>query len=135
MSARLIETWDVLKCHIGIIFRHYLMINRNMRCIEMVKPVRKATKATGLIETWDVLKFRYQTRVYYLNPKINRNMRCIEISLQVCHIAQTPWLIETWDVLKCFSWMFKDCFLHWLIETWDVLKSSPFAFAKRGMLD
>ena len=75
----LIETWDVLKYFYGqnVYQRHYT-INRNMRCIEILK-----TNGSGIVA-----------------PTINRNMRCIEINCRGRRLRLLPGLIETWDVLK-----------------------------------
>ncbi|GFI24066.1 hypothetical protein IMSAGC011_02862 [Lachnospiraceae bacterium] len=49
------------------------VINRNMRCIEMVK----------------------QYKLTKLKPWINRNMRCIEIHALLCYLPNFWRLIET----------------------------------------
>ena len=58
----------------------FVLINRNMRCIEIaprkLHPLRKA----WLIETWDVLKYESAAPEYFGIKRINRNMRCIEMS-------------------------------------------------------
>ena len=59
MSIGLIETWDVLKSMSKKLLKKPVMINRNMRCIEMLERIK-----------WEVA-----------NKKINRNMRCIEMIL------------------------------------------------------
>ena len=53
----LIETWDVLKSLSTLGGDTHVMINRNMRCIEIDANKDVAIESTGLIETWDVLKF------------------------------------------------------------------------------
>ena len=57
------------------------MINRNMRCIEMI------VNTTGAP----------------IVVVINRNMRCIEMEEILRKLANISWLIETWDVLKSLS--------------------------------
>ncbi len=53
-------------------------INRNMRCIEIVKHGSGRKK----------------------KDKINRNMRCIEMESMGSYSSTVYRLIETWDVLK-----------------------------------
>ena len=67
-TQRLIETWDVLKC---VIQRNspswIVMINRNMRCIEMTISVPLIVLIwVWLIETWDVLKYFSMILVFLL---------------------------------------------------------------------
>ncbi len=57
-----------------------VVINRNMRCIEIVFSKGYICAIDRLIETWDVLK----------SPVVGE------------HRTVTIWLIETWDVLKYF---------------------------------
>ena len=52
----LIETWDVLKYNRVITLDTTKLINRNMRCIEIIKNEGVSKNCVGLIETWDVLK-------------------------------------------------------------------------------
>jgi len=77
-NIRLIETWDVLKFTAVTSSFSSAKINRNMRCIEIIKHLNQLVLFLWLIETWDVLKYL----VRYLDS---------------LHIS---WLIETWDVLK-----------------------------------
>ena len=98
-----------------------LLINRNMRCIEILPVDSNTIQIHWLIETWDVLKYAFNNGH---SPKsvINRNMRCIEIYTASYRRFQRPWLIETWDVLKwCKIAVFAEK-IQRLIETWDVLK-------------
>ena len=74
----LIETWDVLKSLTQSVPYNFVMINRNMRCIEM----------------WIHI---FQHFSWF---RINRNMRCIEILLNILLRQKIFRLIETWDVLK-----------------------------------
>mgnify|MGYP003250197951 CR=1 FL=1 len=121
-SSGLIETWDVLKCfYFFAIHAHHLWINRNMRCIEMLRILCKSLPAPRLIETWDVLKsdeeIARMDTIYRLIEtwdvlkyppynlqsqqfRINRNMRCIEIGHYDIRNLCGHRLIETWDVLK-----------------------------------
>ena len=140
-TLRLIETWDVLKfCPLEIV-RSATMINRNMRCIEIVgacgkwlwsgainrnmrcieiHPTRPLCRSDyGLIETWDVLKSSRRPVVPVL-IKINRNMRYIEIRQTLRMRPSQPRLIETWDVLKCEERDDEWWAVRRLIETWDV---------------
>ncbi len=52
----LIETWDVLKWQHKTAYIIIYMINRNMRCIEMMEKTMNCLPLSRLIETWDVLK-------------------------------------------------------------------------------
>ena len=56
----------------------HMLINRNMRCIEIYLRKLKAISTVRLIETWDVLKLEYHDRM----------------------LKDIDGLIETWDVLK-----------------------------------
>ncbi len=64
--TRLIETWDVLKWDwCSRVFQSDLLINRNMRCIEIIPRAKHIMATAWLIETWDVLKFhRARVRLY-----------------------------------------------------------------------
>ena len=84
------------------------LINRNMRCIEILLFSGGNISGERLIETWDVLK--WQTN--------------IEAPLA------TIGLIETWDVLKLNNGTVEDVFVYRLIETWDVLKSKKLGEVK-----
>ena len=53
---RLIETWDVLKYTVRQRGRGCGLINRNMRCIEIISTCLCNVSFPWLIETWDVLK-------------------------------------------------------------------------------
>ena len=98
--TRLIETWDVLKCFNPASLTSAIMINRNMRCIEI-----------RLCKTpvWPTMR-------------INRNMRCIEMEVEQRPYKPCVRLIETWDVLKWLDTTKVIARCSWLIETWDVLK-------------
>ena len=105
----LIETWDVLKSFSGnVAVPTGETINRNMRCIEILRSIRFVVSGFWLIETWDVLKF------------------CLAFVEEI----NDYWLIETWDVLKCFRRAWQRSFTTRLIETWDVLKSGLVLFAE-----
>ena len=101
---RLTLTWDVLKCLSAAKMMKLLMININMRCIEMQKKAKsnlmwlrltltwdvlkscrlpKGTKERiRLTLTWDVLKFHAIVKAVHIYM-ININMRCIEIFLHL----------------------------------------------------
>ncbi len=77
-GTRLMETWDVLKCHYGE--QAFL---ENWR----------------LMETWDVLKSKWLQYGHRRNA-INGNMGCIEIGGTAGFFHLGRRLMETWDVLK-----------------------------------
>ena len=61
-----------------------LLINRNMRCIEIRSNLCGLFSKWRLIETWDVLKYP-SSYFFAYHGKINRNMRCIEIPSRQVH--------------------------------------------------
>ena len=120
-----------------------VLININMRCIEMNFCRQREWRMnrlietwdvlkygvgcanlvdTGLIETWDVLKSEFAFPPLGGVFTINRNMRCIEIRYFSLHIHPVTRLIETWDVLKFSQPRTRHASVVGLIETWDVLK-------------
>ena len=142
-QKRLIETWDVLKFGNRNHIQTSVLINRNMRCIEIRQtldyirillwlietwdvlkcgfPCFPVQNNTWLIETWDVLKYR-RSASSHSPDMINRNMRCIEIHCAMQKFMTWMRLIETWDVLKCDPGNSQFRTRLRLIETWDVLK-------------
>ena len=77
-----------------------VMININMRCIEIMLQGTVNIQQTRLTLTWDVLKF-----------------------LVVCHMtSMKSRLTLTWDVLKWHNVIMTMRISSWLTLTWDVLK-------------
>ena len=57
-ALRLTLTWDVLKCAIEMLLSILLiLININMRCIEITSSTVFEDGFAGLTLTWDVLKY------------------------------------------------------------------------------
>ena len=63
-EKRLTLTWDVLKCVIETLLSILLMININMRCIEMLYDWVQDEQMMWLTLTWDVLKFCNQPLLF-----------------------------------------------------------------------
>ena len=117
----LIESWDVLKYRFSGYPCAQIMINRNMRCIEMQNSGRWFPPLLWLIETWDVLKWK-NTAINIQELRINRNMRCIEI---INMRVDTQWRYLINRNMRCIEMEQEILWLHRmnrLIETWDVLK-------------
>ena len=124
-NAWLTLTWDVLKyqvlCHLAwlilininmrciemTIYDPYdlecSLININMRCIEMTMWTVVRIVYLRLTLTWDVLKCLLDMLVTSSWLAININMRCIEIWKQKRRYSNHHRLTLTWDVLK-FRW-------------------------------
>ena len=121
-----------------------LLININMRCIEIEQWCRRIRQRWRLTLTWDVLKYVRRLSIRFLLlqininmrciemwlcwsitelwRQININMRCIEIFISIFDWSCAHWLTLTWDVLKferIIEWMDE---YYWLTLTWDVLK-------------
>ena len=74
----LIKTLDVLKYSRASCCCNKIMINKNIRCIEISLCALRRSFGTGLIKTLDVLKYSFPSFVYF----------------------REKWLIKTLDVLK-----------------------------------
>ena len=79
--AWLIETWDVLKLLGGdfMAFR-VTVINRNMRCIEIINELVDSTKDVVINRNMRCIEIHPLLFLPFLPSLINRNMRCIEIT-------------------------------------------------------
>ena len=99
-NAWLTLTWDVLKYQVLCHLAWLILININMRCIEMT-----------IYDPYDLEC-----------SLININMRCIEMTMWTVVRIVYLRLTLTWDVLKYifFCWWCKT--FTWLTLTWDVLK-------------
>ena len=102
----------------------WLWINRNMRCIEIILPVRRTFGNCGLIETWDVLKFASTLSPVCHCVRLIETWDVLKFVWQKLLISVLLGLIETWDVLKFIAKQNLAGARYWLIETWDVLKYS-----------
>ena len=65
--------WLLLENGYGVV------ININMRCIEIIELSSGEGLCYGLTLTWDVLKLGYSILLNTNRHKININMRCIEM--------------------------------------------------------
>ena len=71
------------------------LINRNMRCIEMVQNYTGVTITGEINRNMRCIEIFLLAQVQEIGSRINRNMRCIEINLQKYPKTHLPRLIET----------------------------------------
>ena len=95
-----IVTLDVLKYTVEIETRPNIMLNSNIRCIEMSYGKRVVVIMPGWIVTLDVLKSNAIAILPQSLIMLNSNIRCIEILRLVCRI---PLLLQLNSNIRCIE--------------------------------
>ena len=115
-------TWDVLKFYIVPWCWICILININMRCIEM-KASHIRMKEEGQINiNMRCIEILLVRHFDCINRMININMRCIEI---ICIYGRLELIIKININMRCIEITIYDPYdleCSWLTLTWDVLK-------------
>ena len=97
---RLTLTWDVLKCRALHSQRVKILININMRCIEIEKIFELCSHSFGLTLTWDVLKWHCFLPYYVAAIGLTLTWDVLKSSYTFTLMKNGRRLTLTWDVLK-----------------------------------